>query len=202
MIMVLVQVQARKAEDMSRDDTIVIQRLYSCPALTVGSGNSSLSLQALSCALLCLGSASRAQAGTAIANLTVQMTITASCTINVATLDFGPIPGTILLAANVDAATTVSVTCTSGSPYSVGMDNGANVNVGQRRMKSGANYLNYNLYTDSGRTAAWTTAASPAPAPPRTPAFSVQAAVLAVCEHLWSRSLDGTRLLRVRTPIP
>lgn len=102
-----------------------------------------------------------AQAGTATANLTVQITITAACTINAATLDFGSNPGTNLLSANVDTSTTVSVTCTNGSPYSIGMDNGANVSGAQRRMKNGvSNFLNYNLYTDAGRTNAWTTAAS------------------------------------------
>lgn len=103
-----------------------------------------------------------AQAGTATANLTVQITITAACTINAATLDFGAsVPGTTLVSTNVDAATTVSVTCTNGSPYSIGMDNGANFS-GSRRMKQGAtaNFLSYSLYVDSGRTNAWTTAAS------------------------------------------
>jgi spore coat protein U-like protein len=102
-----------------------------------------------------------ARAGTATANLTVQMTITASCTINAATLDFGTNPGTNLVSANVDTSTTVSVTCTNTAPYSIGMDNGANVSGSQRRMKNGvSNFLNYNLYTDAGRTNAWTTAAS------------------------------------------
>ncbi|MBY0611112.1 MAG: spore coat U domain-containing protein [Beijerinckiaceae bacterium] len=101
-----------------------------------------------------------AQAGTATASLTVQITITASCTINAATLDFGTNAGTALVAGNIDASTTTSVTCTTGSPYAIGMDNGSNVLVTQRRMKSGANYLNYNLYVDSGRTQAWTTSAS------------------------------------------
>lgn len=107
-----------------------------------------------------LGSTALAQAGTATANLTVQITITASCTINAATLDFGSNPGTTLVAANVDASTTVSVTCTNGSPYSIGMDNGTNASGSQRRMRSGSNFLNYNLYVDAARTNAWTTAAS------------------------------------------
>jgi len=112
-------------------------------------------------AILACSYPAAAQAGTATANLTVQITITASCTINAATLDFGSNPGTSLLSANVDASTTVSVTCTNGAPYSIGMDNGANVSGSQRRMKNGTtNFLNYNLYTDSGRTSAWTTAAS------------------------------------------
>ena len=111
--------------------------------------------------LLVLGAPTMAQTGTATQNLTVQITITASCTIAAATLDFGSTAGTTLVSANVDAATTVSVTCTNGSPYSIGMDNGANFS-GTRRMKQGAttNYLGYGLYVDSGRTNAWTTAAS------------------------------------------
>jgi spore coat protein U-like protein len=101
-----------------------------------------------------------AQAGTSTANLTVQITITASCTINAATLDFGSNPGTTLVSSAINGSTTVSVTCTNGSPYSIGMDNGANVSGSQRRMKSGANFLNYNLYTDAARLDAWTTASS------------------------------------------
>src|ERR1041384_5272746 len=87
-----------------------------------------------------------AQAGTATGNLTVQITITASCSINAATLNFGgSVPGTTLVSSAVTGSTTVSVTCTSGSPYSIGMDNGLNVNGSQRRMKSGSNFLNYGL---------------------------------------------------------
>ena len=77
--------------------------------------------------------------------------------------------GTTLVASNVDANTTVSVTCTSGSPYSIGMDNGANVSGSQRRMKSGSNFLNYNLYIDPAHTNPWTTTGSP---PGCTPAGS------------------------------
>ena len=86
----------------------------------VGAASSAI-LVALSCAPL-------AHAGTATSNLTVQIEILASCTINTATLNFSPtgIAGTTLIASNVDAQTTVSVTCTNGSPYSIGMDNGAN----------------------------------------------------------------------------
>ena len=98
------------------------------------------------------------QAATATANLTVQLTVTASCTINAATLDFG---STGLLATLIDATTTLSVTCTNTTPYSVGMDNGANFSV-TRRMRLGAtaNFIGYAIYTDAGRTNAWTTASS------------------------------------------
>jgi len=112
--------------------------------------------------LACFSTAPMAQGGTATSNLTVQITITAACTINAATLDFGAsVAGTTLIASNVDAQTTVSVTCTNGSPYSIGMDNGANFSA-SRRMRQGAtaNYLSYGLYTDTGRSNAWTTATS------------------------------------------
>jgi len=102
-----------------------------------------------------------AQAGTATANLTVQITITASCNINTATLDFGSNSGTTLVASNIDASTTVSVTCTSGSPYAIGMGLGSNASGSQRRMASGGNFLNYDLYVDAARTNAWTTTVPP-----------------------------------------
>ncbi len=110
--------------------------------------------------LVALSPAPLAQAGTATANLTVQINITASCTINAATLNFGAnVPGTTLVSSNITAQTTVSVTCTNGSPYSIGMDNGANFS-GSRRMRQGAtaNYLSYGLFTDAGLANAWTTA--------------------------------------------
>jgi len=101
-----------------------------------------------------------AQAGTATANLTVQMTITASCAINAATLTFPSTAGTSLTSAAVTANTTVSVTCTNGSPYSIGMGQGNNYSGGSNRMVSSGNYLPYGLYVDSGYTHPWTTGAS------------------------------------------
>jgi len=101
-----------------------------------------------------------ANAATSTATLTVQITITAACNINASTLDFGSNAGTALLAGNLNSSTTVSVTCTNGSPYSIGMDNGANALGGQRRMINGANFISYNLYTDAGHANPWTTASS------------------------------------------
>ncbi|WP_194459456.1 spore coat U domain-containing protein [Bradyrhizobium sp. CCBAU 53421] len=101
-----------------------------------------------------------AQAGTSTANLTVQITITASCTINAATLNFGSVSGTTLATTLQSGSTTVSVTCTNGSPYSIAMDNGANVSGSQRRMANAGNFINYDLYTDSAHTNPWTTATS------------------------------------------
>lgn len=110
--------------------------------------------------LLCLSAVSPGYAATTTASLTVQITITASCTVSAATLNFGSNAGTALLSGAITASTTVSVTCTNGSPYSVGMSNGANASGSQRRMASGGNFINYDLYTDSARLNAWTTASS------------------------------------------
>ena len=101
-----------------------------------------------------------AWAGTSTANLTVQVTVTASCTINASTLNFGTVAGTVLATTLQSGSTTVAVTCTNSSPYSIAMDNGQNVSGAQRRMANGGNFINYNLYTDSAHTYPWTTATS------------------------------------------
>jgi spore coat protein U-like protein len=109
-------------------------------------------------ACLLAGAPVVAQAGTSTAVLSVSIVITASCTINPATLTFAPTPGTSLVTTAVNGSSTVLVTCTSGSPYSIAMDNGSNASGSQRRMISGSNFLNYNLYVDPAHTLPWSTA--------------------------------------------
>jgi len=101
-----------------------------------------------------------AQATTATTTFTVSITITSSCTISATTLAFG---SQGVLAAAVNATSTITVTCSNTTPYSVGLDNGLNFS-GTRRMKdtgAGTTFVSYGLYTDSGRTNAWTTTTSP-----------------------------------------
>ena len=100
-----------------------------------------------------------AGAGTSTANLTVPLTITGSCTIGAATLNFGSDAGTALLTTALTANTTVSVTCTSGSPFAIGMGQGSYYS-SSNRMASGTNYIPYALYQNSSLTTPWTTAAS------------------------------------------
>lgn len=123
-------------------------------------------LSMLCCALMAASSwglgTGVAQAATATTTFTVSVTITASCTISATNLAFGT-QG--VLAANVDSTSTISITCTNTTPYSVGLDNGLNFSGGTRRMKdtgAGTTFVNYGLYTDSGRTNAWTTSTSAA----------------------------------------
>jgi spore coat protein U-like protein len=91
---------------------------------------------------------------------TVSVTLQASCTMSVSAMNFGSASAPIL--SNVTTTATIGATCTSTTPYSIGLDNGQNASGTQRRMKStsGAAYINYGLYIDSGYTEPWSTASS------------------------------------------
>ena len=96
-----------------------------------------------------------ADAATATTTMTVQVTITATCTINSAsTLNFGT-QG--VLATNVDQTSTIQVTCTNTTRYNIGLDagTGTGATVATRKLTSGANTVNYTLYSNSGRTTVW-----------------------------------------------
>jgi len=86
------------------------------------------------------------------------VTITSNCNISTTALNFGT---TSLLTSNIDATGTINAQCNNSLPYSIGLDNGSNASGSQRRMKQGSsNFVNYDLYTDSGRASAWTTTTS------------------------------------------
>lgn len=101
-----------------------------------------------------------ARAGTNTANLSVQLVITASCTINAATLTFPSTAGTALTSTAITGSTTVQVNCTNNSPYSIGMGQGANYASGSNQLASGGYSLPYGLYVDAAYTLPWTTGAS------------------------------------------
>ena len=94
--------------------------------------------------------------GSAVLTFNVTGTVVANATVSTSTLDFG---STSTLSSNVDSTATIAVQAT---PYSIGLSNGANASGSQRRVRLGAtsNFINYNLYTDSGHTQAWTTTTS------------------------------------------
>lgn len=101
-----------------------------------------------------------AEAATATGQFQVQLTILAACQVsNTNTLDFGSVGG---WTSNLDATTTFQVQCTTGVPYSVGLDSGANAGLLgilglTRNMKHSATatYVGYELYTDSNRLVPW-----------------------------------------------
>jgi spore coat protein U-like protein len=60
----------------------------------------------------------------------------------------------------VTTSTNVSVTCTNGAPYAIGMSSGNQASGSQRRLANGSNYINYNLYTNAAYSNPWGTAAN------------------------------------------
>jgi len=92
---------------------------------------------------------------TANPTFTVSATVTSNCIVSAATLNFGT-QG--VLVANVDATTTVSVTCTQAVAYTVGLDagTGSGATVAARKMTGPASAtVTYSLYRDSARTQVW-----------------------------------------------
>jgi spore coat protein U-like protein len=90
---------------------------------------------------------------TATTTFTVSANVVSVCVVAAQSLSFGnysPVSGT-----DLDATTTVTVTCTLSTPYTVGLDNGTNASGSQRRMALLTTFLNYHLYSDSSRTQRW-----------------------------------------------
>ena len=60
------------------------------------------------------------------------------------------------------ATSTVSVACTKTTPIQIALDKGTTTGAttSARKLASGANTLNYNLYSDSGRSTVWDDASS------------------------------------------
>ncbi len=98
-----------------------------------------------------------ARAATATNTLTVNATVLGICTIAPAALAFGNYDPTV---ANTDAFATITVHCTSGSSYWVGLGLGSNASGAARRMAGGsAEFLTYELYRDAGHSTIWDNAA-------------------------------------------
>lgn len=70
-------------------------------------------------------------------------------------LDFGSISG--LITTNKDQTSTLSMTCTGRTAWNVGLNNGLHASGIVRRMQLGAtgNYVNYELYRETGRINRW-----------------------------------------------
>lgn len=87
-------------------------------------------------------------------------TIGSECNVSATALNFGSTPS--LITPAITSTATITTQCTDSTPYSIGLDNGLNVNGTQRRMQLGAtgNYINYNLYTNSAHSHRWSTTTS------------------------------------------
>jgi spore coat protein U-like protein len=108
--------------------------------------------------VLALGFASAANAATtntATTTFTVNATVLSTCAVAASPLNFGNYSGGALL----NGTTTITVTCTTSTPYNVGLDAGkaTGATVTTRKMKDTAsgNLLNYSLFSDTNRTVNW-----------------------------------------------
>jgi spore coat protein U-like protein len=93
---------------------------------------------------------------TATSTLGVSATVLTSCIVVTTPVAFGNYDPTSATATNNTG--TVVVTCTSGAPYNVLLDQGAatGATVTTRKMKdTGTNLLPYTLYSDAARTVNW-----------------------------------------------
>lgn len=104
----------------------------------------------LATALLAAAPIASAATATAPTNMRVSIEIVNSCSIATNDLDFGS-PSS--LAADIDADTSVSVSCTSLGPISVGLSvgGGTGATVASRKMTNGAATIDYSLFSDSTR---------------------------------------------------
>lgn len=89
-------------------------------------------------------------AGTQTSDMNVVLNVTDTCSLTVNDVNFGNLTDFSSLPLTVN--TTNTIKCTPGANALVTVTNGANVNGTQRRLKSGANYIDYNV-TDSTGTA-------------------------------------------------
>lgn len=112
---------------------------------------SALSAAFLGC--MALGIASiPAAASTASATFLVSATVQTSCTVTAAPLAFGTYNG----AALNKPSGGITVTCTDGTPYTIGLDEGLNGGSGNTRyMIAGTNTLAYELFSDTNYTVPW-----------------------------------------------
>lgn len=100
--------------------------------------------------------------GTTVAGFpfTVSATVAKSCQVTAQALNFGTVAGASG-AVNRDAASTITVTCTSPTSYTVGLSpsnnatNGAGVMVPTGGVPGNTDTVAYQLYRDAGRTLAW-----------------------------------------------
>lgn len=96
-----------------------------------------------------------AMAGEDTDTFTVSATVLATCEVTANDLEFGDYDP--VAASHLDAETTLSITCTSGTPYAVGLSlgDGGGASIANRFMEDGPEQLAYVLYQNSGRTTLW-----------------------------------------------
>ncbi len=100
--------------------------------------------------LACLTGAPSAYAATTGTSFTVTATVATVCSVTATDLAFGAYTNLAIAATS-----TVSVTCTSGGTYTVGLDDGLHFSTTRRMKNAGTDYLGYELYKEVGHTNRW-----------------------------------------------
>lgn len=92
---------------------------------------------------------------TTTASMVVSATVLSSCTVAALPMVFGNYASGQATAANATA--TLTVACTIGTPYNVGLNagTGTGATVAVRKLMSGTNTLNYSLYQDAAYSTLW-----------------------------------------------
>lgn len=97
---------------------------------------------------ICLGRNS----GNGTSVISLSLTVSPDCAINSPNLDFGSAP----LIEGFDPVTqTISIRCTKGSNYTVGISDGLHASGSQRRLEAGGNYLSYEIYQGVSSQTRW-----------------------------------------------
>jgi spore coat protein U-like protein len=105
--------------------------------------------------LASVAAATPVMAATSTTTFPVSATVLSACSVTANPLAFGSYNPTA--ATNLDATTTLSVLCTIGTSFQVGLNQGAGTGatVTSRLMTGGSNTLGYALYQDTARTTNW-----------------------------------------------
>ncbi len=115
------------------------------------------SLAATMATLIAAGAASPALATTATTTFAVTASVLQTCLVAATPLAFGNYDPTS--ATPTDGSTTLLVTCTNATPYTVGLSagGGTGATVATRKLTNGGNTLNYSLYQNGARSTLWGT---------------------------------------------
>ena len=101
-------------------------------------------------------------AASTTADLSVSASVTNNCTISTAAMSFGTYdPVVANTSSNLDGTGRVSLACTKGASATIALGAGSGASGSTRRLADGTgNFLNYELYQDSGRSAVWSASGS------------------------------------------
>jgi spore coat protein U-like protein len=95
-----------------------------------------------------------ANAATTTTTFPVTATVNSNCLVSATAMAFTPYTQTV---AAVDQTSAISVRCSSGTTFNVGLNAGATTGatVTTRAMLNGTNQLAYSLFSNAGRTTNW-----------------------------------------------